>query len=65
MQLISAKEAADRIGVSLTTVKSWMHRRDNPLPAIQVGKSGKHLRVVAEQIDPWLVAEASRKTATK
>lgn len=61
-QLITAKEAAERIGVSVATVKSWMRRGTEPLPSIPVGISGTHLRVVASQISPWLEAEASRKT---
>lgn len=60
-QLISPKEAAERIGVSVNTVKTWIHRQDAPLPAISVGKSGTHMRVVANQIDAWLADEASRK----
>lgn len=61
-QLISPAEAAKRIGVSVATVKSWIRRADAPLPAIPVGRSGKHLRIVADQITPWLEAEAARKT---
>lgn len=52
------------MGVSLTTVKAWMKRADHPLPSIQVGASGRHLRVVSDQIGPWLVSEAARKAST-
>jgi excisionase family DNA binding protein len=62
-QLLTPKEAADIIGVSVTTVKEWMRRADSPLPSVQVGKSGRVHRVVSDQIDTWLVAEASRKAA--
>ena len=64
-QLISAKEAAARVGVSVATIKAWMRRAENPLPSIQVGTSGSHRRIVAGQIDPWLTAEASRTAAIK
>lgn len=65
-KLLTPREAAERIGVSVTTVKEWMRRAADPLPSMQVGHSGRVHRVVADQIDPWLVAEAARKTvATK
>lgn len=62
--LLTPKEAAEQLGVSVTTVKTWMHRADNPLPSIEVGASGKHRRVVAEHIDGWLFDETSRKVAS-
>lgn len=61
--LVSPREAADRIGVSVSTVKAWMNRADHPLPSVQVGQSGSHKRVVVAKIDEWLEAEASRKVA--
>lgn len=60
-QLISTAQAAERIGVSVATVKAWMRRAHDPLPAIQVGESGRFFKVLADQIDAWLVAEAARK----
>lgn len=62
-QLIYAHEAAERIGVSTTTVKAWMRRRENPLPSVQVGATGRVHKVMADQIDAWLEAEAARKVA--
>lgn len=62
-QLIYAHEAAERIGVSTTTVKAWMRRRENPLPSVQVGATGRVHKVIADEIDAWLAAEAARKTA--
>lgn len=64
--LLTPKEAADRLGVSVTTVKEWMRRSDAPIPSVQVGKSGRVHRVLADQMEAWLVAEATRKaSATK
>ena len=60
-KLISPRDAADLIGVSLATVKAWIHRAENPLPAVPVGASGRHFRVVADSIPSWLEAEAQRK----
>lgn len=66
MKLLTPKEAADQIGVSLTTVKTWINRTDEPLPSIIVGDTGTHRRIVAEMINPWLELEAARKaSATK
>lgn len=66
MELLSPREAAQAMGVSVATVKAWIRRNDNPLPAVQVGSSGRFYKVIAEQINPWLIAEASRQaSATK
>lgn len=62
-KLLTPAEAAERIGVSITTVKEWMRRAAHPLPSMQVGKSGRVHRVIADEIDAWLVAEAARKAA--
>ena len=63
MELLSPREAAEAMGVSIATVKTWIRRADNPLPAVQVGSSGRFYKVVAEQINPWLIAEASRQAS--
>lgn len=64
-QLITAHQAAEIIGVSVHTIKAWMRRADYPLPSVQVGSTGSHLRVVASQINLWLEAEAARTEGTK
>jgi transposase len=61
--LISPQEAAKQIGVSVHTIKVWMRRAEDPLPSVQVGESGKFLKVIASEIEPWLTAEASRKVS--
>ena len=61
MQLLTPKEAAEMIGVSLTTIKTWMTRDQEPLPSVEVGDTGKHRRIVAELVQPWLAHEAQRK----
>lgn len=61
--LLLPREAAERIGVSIATVKAWMRRADHPLPSIIVGRSGRNLKVIASEIEPWLAAEAARKAS--
>jgi hypothetical protein len=63
-QLISPREAGEQIGVSLTTIKAWMRRAENPLPHIQVGSTGRVHKIVVAEINGWLTAEAARKTGT-
>lgn len=66
MKLITPKEAAAQIGVSLTTIKTWINRANDPLPSVTVGETGSHRRVVAELIQPWLEQQAQGKVrATK
>lgn len=65
MRLIGVREAAEQIGVSDETVRTWMHRVEDPIPSVVVGKSGRNRKIIAEEIGPWLAAEASRKASTK
>lgn len=60
---ITIDQAAKRIGVSRHVIREWVHRADHPLPSIQVGKTGRFLRIIADSIDPWLAAEAARKAS--
>jgi hypothetical protein len=60
-QLLSPREAGEQIGVSLTTIKAWMRRAENPLPNITVGATGRVHKIIASEIDGWLSAEATRK----
>lgn len=63
-ELLSPRQAAERLGVSVATIKAWMRRNDHPLPAVQVGESGRFYKVIADQIGPWLNAESSRKSGS-
>lgn len=65
MQLLTPMEAAKEIGVSLKTVQGWIRRAHDPLPSVAVGASGKHRRVLADMIFPWLEAEAERNGSVK
>ena len=47
----SGPELADRLGVSERTIREWIHRPLNPLPAVRVG--GKIL-VRRSVFDQWL-----------
>jgi transposase len=59
-EVLSAPQAARLIGVSVSQVKAWMRRADDPLPSVSVGTSGRVRKVIAEQIAPWLGREAAR-----
>ena len=63
--LLTPRQVADELGVSLATVKSWMRRQADPLPSVVVGASGSHRRIVAAQLNPWLEAEAARNGSMK
>lgn len=56
-ELITIREAAERLGVSHQTIREWMIRTDNPLPSIQVGT---HRRIVVSMIGEWIVDESHR-----
>jgi transposase len=62
--LLSPQQAAEQIGVSVATVKTWMRRASEPLPSVQVGNSGKFRKVVAAEVPAWLAAEAARKAGS-
>lgn len=59
-ELLSPPEAARLIGTNVAQVKEWMRRRDDPLPSVPVGKSGKFRKVLRDQIPAWLAREAER-----
>lgn len=58
--LLTPKEAAEQLGVSVPTVKAWMNRKHNPLPSVEVGTSGRHRRVLADKVAAWLELEATK-----
>lgn len=59
--LLLPREAAELMGVSVSTVKAWINRSEHPLPSVVVGQSGRNRKVVAGQIGPWLEQESARK----
>ena len=62
--LLTMKDAAVLIGVSMHTVQSWVLRDTDPLPSLIVGKAGIQRRVITAAIEPWLEAESRRTTPT-
>ena len=63
--LLTPRQVADELGVSLTTVKSWMRRQADPLPSVVVGATGTHRRILSDLLHPWLEAEAARNGSMK
>lgn len=53
------REAAAALGVSLPTIDSFMHRRDNPLPCIRNG-GGKLYLIPKAALEAWALEEAAR-----
>lgn len=62
-QTISLEDAAKIIGVSIRQVTLWANRQEDPLPTVVVGAKGGTRRVVASEINAFLVAEAARSKA--
>jgi excisionase family DNA binding protein len=60
-KLLTPDEAAETIGVGRRQVEEWIRRADEPLPSLSTGEAGSHRRIIADQIDPWLVREAERQ----
>lgn len=65
MRLLSIDETARHVGVGRDTVAEWVNRARHPLPSIQVGKSGRVRKVIASEVDAWLVDEAARVSAAR
>ena len=57
--LLSAEELADYLGVPLSTVYVWNHRRQGP-PALKVGR---HLRYRWAEVATWLEEQAIDRAA--
>ena len=58
MRLLSIAETARRLGIGQETVTEWVRRSEDPLPSIPVGESGKFVRIIEGQIEPWLTRQA-------
>lgn len=58
MKLLSVTAVAERVGVSRGVVAGWVKRSDDPLPAVPVGKSGRIVKVIEGEIEPWLIRQA-------
>ena len=50
------KEAAAMLQISMPTVYALIHRRDDPIPSVQVGRK---LLIPITQLETWLDRQAS------
>lgn len=50
-QYLRAKEAADMLGLSVDTIRNWINRKKNPLPAI---KAGRDYLIDKDDLDEFL-----------
>lgn len=56
--VLSRKNAAEYLGVSLPLLDRYIHRESNPIPVIRTAR--KYLIPLAS-LDEWIAAEASRQ----
>ena len=54
-RLLTARDVADRLGLSTETVLSWVRRGD--LPAFRLGRA---IRFREDELDAWLEQRATR-----
>ena len=52
MIYLNESQAAEHIGVSNTTIRNWMYRKDNPLPYIKWGP--RSIRITQTELEEWL-----------
>ncbi len=57
--LLSAEELADFLGVPLSTLYGWNHRRQGP----RALKVGRHLRYRWAEVEAWLTAQEIDRAA--
>lgn len=50
-QWLKTKEAADLLGLSVDTIRNWITRKHNPLPAV---KAGRDWLIKEEDLNTWL-----------
>ena len=51
-QVMSTKEAAQRLNVKLRTIYRYIHRKNNPLPVIYM--TNRSIRIPWDQFDIWI-----------
>jgi excisionase family DNA binding protein len=51
-QLLTVREAADRLRVHPVTLRHWIP--DGRIPALQLGGPGKAVRLDADELDRWI-----------
>ena len=56
-RILTRRQAADYLNVGLSLLDKTIHRQDNPLPHIQVGK---RVVIPRDALDAWIDAEIMR-----
>lgn len=54
--VLMPKEAASLLSVSMPTMYALLHRQDDPVPSIQVGRK---ILIPMSQLEAWLDRQAS------
>jgi len=55
--VLTRREAAEHMRISLPTLDNYIRRAENPLPIL---KSGKRVLIPADDLRKWLSEEAAR-----
>lgn len=50
---LTIREAADRLGVSETTIRTWARRKRDPLPHMRCGRV---VRIPSDGLEAWAAA---------
>ena len=56
-RILTRQQAADYLNVGLTLLDRIIHRRDNPIPHIRVGK---RVVIPRDALEAWISAEVER-----
>lgn len=57
-ELMTLRECADVLGISINTMYATVHRKTHPLPHVRIGKNA--IKVRRETLDKWLSEEERR-----
>jgi excisionase family DNA binding protein len=60
-QLLTVREAADRLRVHPVTLRHWI--ADGRVPAVQLGGPGKAVRLDSDELDRWVYGPSETDAA--
>lgn len=57
---LTVPDAADLAGVASSTLRTWLKRKDDPLPLHRLPNMTKNYRVKRKELEEWLDRNAVR-----